>query len=82
MWAELCGISRKLRGNGYETYLEQGTSRSPDQLRSLVTVPDEAFNGLGVSGYLESKEFRPGPERWSQHFLPSDGIDLQCICGE
>lgn len=67
MWAELCGISRKLRGNGYETYLEQGASRSPDQLRSLVTVPDEASNGLGVSGYLESKEFRPEAERWSQH---------------
>ena len=57
------------QGNVYKAYLEQGTSRSPYQFGSLVTVLDEPFNSLGISRYLESEELRPGSRWQSQHYL-------------
>lgn len=59
-WPKLSWISCILRDNDEGTHLKQGASCSPDQFGSLVTVPDEPFDSLRISGYLESEELRPG----------------------
>ena len=49
----------KIQNVDRETCLKQGTSCSPNQFCSLITITDEAIDSLRIPRYLQSEELSP-----------------------